>query len=551
MQRFLTFAAILCLAACSEDSVELRPLRAEGCGSVDSCPSDWVCMNGACVGGGQPSRPLRMRVISSRDGRVAPVEFGNLRFVDGPVLSLDVDEIALPFSAFLDASARTAEGEAVAVRVTARAVAGRLAGGVVVSAASVNPGSGPRFNLSLAPWWPDLSDSRARTYYDIRLTPDPEHLPPWDQIDFTLDGEGLHTFEMPSAANLLRIEGEVLVSRTNATGLRGLRVFAVNERGKRVSTESPTDDHGQFSIRLWPSDEERTIELRVTSTASEFPLPTLTVPFSLPPNSQSSEPLYVVAYLGETGTALERAGRIIDRRFDADVAVPQVLVRFRGHIGNGDYEIAALSDALGTFSVPLYPGKYVVDLEPPVDSGFRIARHEVEVEEAHSSLELVAKPRTLVSGRVVDVTGDPLPSTIVRSRLVQARYGDARLERLGERPPSRTFETQSDEEGWFAFQIDPGDHVLTLAPAPNTGLPSFPFSMTVPPELARPVELGTIEAPPAAAVTLKVVDEQREPIDGATIEAWWIEEEGDVSWAGVATTNADGEATVAVPNDSK
>ena len=539
----------LLIVGCAEEAAAPPPERpVEGCTSDAVCPTGLRCAEGACVGEAAPNAPLWLRVLPPRDDPVAAVEIGPIAFADVPVFQLD-DALVLPES--VDIEGRVAHestpGSRVAVQVTARPVTGLEAGTrLTYSAESVSLPGDVRFRLALTPWWPTVDGSSPPLIrYVIRLVPDPTALPPWESIEPAPLTDEARQYNLPAESRLAVVRGSVV----GDFPLQNLRVRAVNASGARVSSESVTDLEGQFTVRFWPSDTPRTVQLLIGSTAAEQPLPDLVVSVELPP--EGADPLPpVLVRLDDIGTTQMRRGRVVERDSVGDRPVAGARLRFRGTVGAGTFNASALTDADGQFAARLYAGEYVVDVEPPVATGLRLARRLIELgaDSNADDIEFALRPRTLSSGRVVDPAGEPLIRGRIEARLVRARYGDARLESPDDTPPVREHEAALDDQGAFEFELDPGDHVLSVTPTSDSGLPVVEHLITVPAAQTSAVKIGEIAVPPAAAIRVTLHDERGNPVDGATVEAWW-RGEGDVAarLAGAATSDKAGDVRLAVP----
>jgi protocatechuate 3,4-dioxygenase beta subunit len=493
------------------------------------------------VGESAPDDPVGLSVIPPADGPLAPAELRRLTF-DGSAV-LDLGPVAL--TEWVTQSGRVADptGRLISARPTARpddALSRAAYGGDVVQDAE-----GPRYSIRLPRYWPALGGDLITVFYTMRWTPEPTDLPPWSAPRVPVE-DTVFDYESPSTtAELVNLEGEVNLREAELSPIAGLRVNAIDEDGRVVSTEATTDEQGRFRIRFWPVEAPTRYTLRIASTDPERPLPTLQPAVELVPGVP---PAFRRFFTGVTGTTLTVAGEAVGRvNEDADpVALPGARLRFRGDIGEGRFEASAIADEDGRFTATLYPGTYIVDVEPILAGGFRLSRTELTIDDDTQSVRLLVRPRSFVNGEVRDVAGAPVEGARVEAALVEARYADPSLARPGESVASRNQEALTDAEGRYQLQLDPGEHTLTVSPPSGRGLPAIRDTIIVPAEGAGPIDLGTRALPAAAVVTFTLRDGEGAPVSGATVEAFW-EAEGGPTPAGAATSDETGRVAIPIP----
>lgn len=540
-------SALLALAAC-EGTDAARPgpgAEPTGCAAPGDCAAGLRCHRGACIGDEAPPYTVDLRVIPLATGEAAPVEVHGATF-DGPVLEPD-HPIVVPRGVTVVRSVVTPDGTAIAGTVTAWAEDARVLPPLSVSAGTSETADGPRFTLDLAPTWPTLARSLQCVTYAVRVVPDARHeLPPFERSGVRIGPCGpAPDLELPAAArDLHRIAGEVLVSPDNPTPIPA-QVFARDERRRPVSTKAATDSSGAFTLALWPSDAERTVTLRVEGVdARQTPLPRVDVDLVVPPTGAVGGPVVHRIYLGDVGRTFVVRGRVVGIRGADEVPVAGARVRLRGEVGNGTYETSAQTGPDGLFDVTVYPAEYVIDVDPR-ESDFRLLRVRQTLAPDGPPLELTVRPRTPVTGRVLDPAGAPVAGAVVESRLMRARYADPQLEGRDEEPPARTAQATTDADGYFTLRLDPGDHLISVEAPLRQGLPCYAVRRTVPAD--QPVDLGRLEIPPAGAVAVTLVTEDGAPVTDARVEAWARRPDADPFLVGQATTDAAGAATVIVP----
>lgn len=538
MRWIVPAAVALLLGACDAGlPVEVDAGRA---GCADRCPAALECRQGACVGAEAPRWPVALRLRPRGDDALAAVEVPRFE-PDGPVTTLP----DLPMSTRTTLSGRALlpgpDGPlAIAVRAIARAEQGIAEQPLTATADSVDRADGPRFVLQLAPFWPTAEGGRQRAVYRLTLRPvEAERYPPWVVDDVRVEVEGSQLdVPLPAFDGLPTVEGEVRISQDNPTPIAGLRVFAVDDDNRRISTETHTDAEGRFALRFWP-DAAGQATLRVRRAGDVGPLPEIDRPIAVPAAGEAAA--FSRIYLGALPSTFALSGRIVD---EDEAPVGGVEVRMSGAVGEGVFSVdAGPTDADGAFTVTVYPGRYRVDLEPPPDAGARLARLEAVIEpESAPRWTLVAGPT--IRGTVLDPAGDPLPRARLEVRLLSARYADPSLIVPGEAPPARTRQTEADADGRFAIQLDPGEHTVRVVPPADTGLPESDHPLSVP--LGGGLPPLEVRIPAAAALVFGLRDGEGQPARDVVVEAWRTDTDPPVR-IGEATSDAEGAGVVRLP----
>jgi hypothetical protein len=525
---------------------------ARGC--HDDCPAALSCVHGACVGAAAPQYDVVLRITPPAASPVGAVEVRDVAFGGSPVLEapdLPVPDRATTVRRVLRPSTRG--DRPVTATVTARAEAAETPPPLGAEASTVETAEGPRFALSLPPYWPAIDGSQDCTLYRLRVVPaEAEELPPYEQGGLSLGcGGPAEDVILPAGPDGLQtLRGDVLVSADNPTPI-AVQVVARDDDGRPVSTSVTTDaptQVGHFEIRFWPAEAERHVTLRIEPVQQhDRPLPRVDVPVTVPAVGAAAPDL--VIYIGDVGRVFTVHGRVAGLQGTTGAPLGGATLRFRGAIGNGQFETSAASARDGTFEVNLYPGEYLVDVDPGA-TDFRLLRSRLMIADGGGTLDLALRPRTPVAGRVVGPDGAALPGALIEARLVRAQYADPQLERPGEAPPARTDQATADADGRFTLKLDPGDHVLTVTPPADRGLPRLQVQRTVPAD--QPVELGALTVPPAAVIALKLSTEARAdrpaaPLSNAKVEAWVLGGTGGPVLAGDGLSDADGQVTVIVP----
>ncbi|MFN3197868.1 MAG: hypothetical protein ACE366_05555 [Bradymonadia bacterium] len=553
-------AAAAALPACIEfGEISRDPLRPPtGCSGIESCPQGLICEAGACVGGEPPERALVIRVRPPRSTGLGAVETRTL-FTDRPILALA--EVALPQTIDLEAELLY-QGEPIPARAVARPQGVVDPAAFEVSADPVVQADGPRTRLPLVPWWPRepqfAPGEQLGIRYDIQFVPQlspPDDLPPWTVLDESVNGladdAALRSFSLPGPEGLVTLDGRLTLSPEQPTPLQGVPIFAQDAAGRRVSTEAETDEEGRFSLRFWRPTRETEYTLRVRPARPDRPLPELQVPVRV---LLEGELEFLDVFLGNVGTLVNFTGRLDGSFGDVEEPVVGASLRFVGQVSGGRYETWALSGMDGAFNVQLFPGTYQVGLDPPLSGDFRHTRTRLDVEpmapgDPTDALSFTVRPRSRVFGQLMAPDGSPLAEGRVVATLVEAASGDPSLQTTDFAPPIRTVSALADDAGRFELFLDPGTHSLAIEPPLGRGLPSFVTTTQVPVEQTTGLDLRTLSVPPAASLSIELVDQEMAPVENAVVEVWWEDESGRID-AGQGSSDASGQVFLSLPNPS-
>lgn len=517
----LALGLALAPAACAD-----KPLPATsgfdgrtGCARDTECAGTLRCQLGACVADGTPEGLYALRIVPPTDHPAAPTEIHDLRFADGPLLVPELP-IELPDRVLLVGHALTTDTPPieVAVNATAFAQSAVTGEGAAIAGALVRTQGRARFTMSLTPCWPDLLGTCKGNVYTIRLTPDPTLLPPAEFRDVSLQdlaavGEQERPFALPGPAVPPTLDGDVRL--TDGTPLHGLTVYGIDETGQRATTEGTTGLDGSFHLRFWAHYAGRTLRILATSTDRDRPLPILVQPVTLP--ADLATPAAVRVTVPEFGSTFTAQGQVLA---ESGAAVPGAQIRLLAQLSAGPFEARALAGADGSFSVPLYPGEYTVEVLPQLGSGQRLLRTRLNIASAAAPLDLHLKPLIPVTGRVVWPDGTPLGKTLISARLARSTAGRPDTAADAARPPTRVVEGETDAQGTFTLLVDTGEQILTIAPTQGLGLPTVDRRFEVPIEAGLSVDLGEVSVVPAGVISLTVFDQRELPVVGATVQVW-------------------------------
>jgi len=548
--RSALFFLVALTAACEDTPAPgtSSPADRPGCYSSADCRSGLLCLLGACVAAGGPAGTFSLRVVPPQNLPAVAVEVPDIDFEGTPVFSPE-QPLVLPDRAILVGRAVTTDMPPVDVAVEAQAVVrGAVAAeGQTISGRAVVTPRGPRFTFTMAPCWPDFSGTCKDTVFTVRLNPDPTRLPPAEFRDLTMRDhlpEEERPFLLPGTVEPPAVSGTVTLF--DATPLYGLTVFGVDDAGQRITTMATTGVDGGFSVRHWPHHAGHRVRFLATSRDAERPLPVLAHAMTLPEPGAPSEALRItVPDIGSTFTA---RGRItgID-----GLSVPGARIRFLTTTAAGEFTVDATAADDGGFTTLLYPGTYVVDVEPALGTGLRILRTEVDARPDGVPLEMRLKPLVPVRGRIVWPDATPIPRARVQARLQGVVSGRPELTLPDDAPPTRLVEGETDGRGVFTLLLDPGAQRLTITPLAGLGLPSSTHDIFVPIASGLAVDLGDVPVRPAGVVHLSVVDVREVPVAGAGVQIWRTDASGGPHLVAFGTTGDTGAAVIRVPAEGE
>ena len=107
----------------------------------------------------------------------------------------------------------------------------------------------------------------------------------------------------------------------------------------------------------------------------------------------------------------------------------------------------------------------------------------------------------------------------VKVSLIRPLFADPSLVRDDEFAATRAVFAQTDDNGGFVLQLDPGEHEVSIDPTPGSGLVNFTSDLTIP-ALESDISGVVFTAPTAAVIKFDVNDQADQPVEGALVEAW-------------------------------
>jgi hypothetical protein len=343
----------------------------------------------------------------------------------------------------------------------------------VVYSATVDPVSGA-FKLA-------VSRNRASEQYVVRVTPtDPTLVPPMQRTMAALTDHEVD-FPLPDPLTLPQLHGTVLDSLQEP--IAGVQLQATDPTsGQVLSTTVTSDDTGAFSLRLLASPPSTVLVTAAPAGATSM-LPTLTqmvdtsklspttnaltVNLAMPALPATVHVTYAVQGASPSGALMPVPGTVCV--FTAEVT--------DAHATSGTKAIftaTAMAIADGSVGVDLIPTatgyrSYSVNVSPDASSNFQPLTTSINVGPASgwgAPISLALRPQ--LSGRVVDVNGQPLSSlTVVPALATLGETVGAQVYAALTAPTATT----ADDDGRFAVRLNPGAWDIGIIPAAATMLP--------------------------------------------------------------------------------
>lgn len=364
--------------------------------------------------------------------------------------------------------------------------------------------------------------------YDVTVTPDHNNnpnLPPRVFQDVIVGETDIdRDFVLSSGYH---ITGVVHTGAPDNTLLSGWHVTAREEGGVQTSTAADTSLVGHFDIAVtgtgswivtlqppanlgapWPVATRRVL---VTGTAGvgnfDFTYPAFAVPAATPPKI--------------TGT-VTGAGM-------PTVEFANITVRAKATIPSGDpdttfsFDKSIVTDAAGTFALPVIAGTYDVYIEPAVDFPYShavIPGIGVNADYPVGAAATTLKPKASISGTAAGAAGETVDG--------------ARIHLAASDGTIYQFSKRTDASGAFTVSVNVGSYDVDIEPAPDSGLVRTATTLTVDHDAADIAFL----VPSGAKVSGRVLAaDGSTPIAGATVVG--IDPNGDQQ-VGAAESISDG-----------
>lgn len=184
------------------------------------------------------------------------------------------------------------------------------------------------------------------------------------------------------------------------------------------------------------------------------------------------------------------------------------------------YSTSVDTDDRGRFATVLPPGRYTATINPVEGTGYASARVDVDVDRTLSvtALTLGTPKRTMVRGRAVLTDGRSLAGADV-----VAQPHSSASARASTQAPARPSQTQTDDDGRFAVELDAGSYALSIIPKVATGFPRVVVQTDVPSSATTAsVDVADVRVPPPTifSFSLKDTTATENPIRNAVVRVY-------------------------------
>ena len=479
-------------AAGCQLGVRVEPPAGGDCRSDFDCPLDALCTVGACVR--VPRAGTFDLVLTPPNDTAYPKQQ-----VAGVRLSASTSalgELVLQPAAVLTGRVIKPGGRASPVRARIEASrAGDIKGtSVRVTVATTLMDGDERYRLPLAPG-----------VYDIRVFPEDPTLPPsltFAQVDATRGA--MFDLVLPADGDYRSVRGLVARNAAARLGIEGVLVQALSSTGTPLSALVRTDAVGRFSLSVLKG--EASITLRVSGAVDGPSVPIVERARVVLPADGAVDVGVVVLGAFEEPTSL--SGRVVARDRDS-AAVAGATVIVSGHIGEGQWIEQLTTNSAGEFEASLPPGRYSLDIRPPIDSALAFYVGPLLVPSTGTGVwALEAKPS--LTGSLVGPDG----LRPVAQALVEATRRGAIMSDTGSWRYLRT--TSTDAAGRYQLRLDPGVYDVAFLPEGKPLARVDVSGVTVPSEGAR----LDGRLPDAMVLTGALRDVAGRPFAGVAVEVY-------------------------------
>lgn len=443
----------------------------------------------------------------------------------------------------------------------------RVRGGVVFNSIGVDPGEPVSAELRFlrvdgVPGYAQEETTRsaaatgeyaidlAAGTYDVSIVPDRPEVSRSTSPDVVI-GEGVQVklFPVPAPGEYRVVEGHLTRGALDEP-VAAAKVFARSTSGRLESTVAVTDADGKFVVLVPPGDEPFEFHVRPTEGSRWVPY-AVYEPVSLDPDARVEIRNLTLGPIGEPVSFTVRAhtpdGTPVE---DVTIAVRSVLEpgsnpggpalvsgRYVTTVGYDGLEsgLAPVSTPSGRVEIHAASTNPSLGLGVPVvleaDATMDGAEVSVEIERRHRVSGRVVTPDGLVGVADVEIVASLLPSDVLP---------------LGSYPvPSSAFSArvETTEDGAFSFAGQPGRWEIALTPPTESGFARAVHVL----ELGRgPVEGAELELADAGVVLGRVLDPDRAPVAGATVQVFEVVD-GAAEPVGDAVTDSDGVYRLVLP----
>ncbi len=354
----------------------------------------------------------------------------------------------------------------------------------------------------------------------------------FDAQSFPLDSQEL-ALEIPQLNELRTITGEI--SRELLGGpldllsepVEGAIVTALGTGAQFRATEAVTDEDGQFLLRLPPGEERFDILIAPGPENPFIPY----VSFSEAIEETTND---VSLSLGEWLLELVPLSLelLTDTTSGEEPHWPDYRVNIRRSLGLGELLLTPEVDDEGRIETDILSGSYDIEIITPPGDPWSSATTQAGLLDGLTGIEVELEPRHQLSITVVNAHEQP----VVDTRTTIAKTPDLSFVEQASR---------SDRVGQLSIWVDPGDYRISLFPSSPSGLPRHHQEVLIPGESEDSALNIQLEAP--MVVTGQLSTDGAEVVEGATIEAYQIDERGEPIIISKGRSRGDGSFRLVFP----
>lgn len=289
-------------------------------------------------------------------------------------------------------------------------------------------------------------------------------------------------FEIPPDDDYPRLKGKIVAAGKDGKPIKDLTLQVFSAEGKIISGTCTTNENGAFSMWLSAKEKPHAIRIRMRNTAN--PHPQIDIPFSPALLTKGQHIDLGTLAIGHIDQLVRVHGTVNVLR---NQALPQAHVhligkiqlkgQFEGKPLMGHYRIDTSADANGNFEAFVFPGDYVVDVLPPVESTNQWARASLHIPDLNASkkLEVSLQQKPSITGKVCEKgqAGDcskTISQTQIKAVWRQPLNMTITRDALDIVPPTSNETKLSQDNGWYTLPLDPGVYDLLFIPPDGSQL---------------------------------------------------------------------------------
>ncbi len=302
------------------------------------------------------------------------------------------------------------------------------------------------------------------------------------------------------------VTGAMIVARGSETGYR--------------STTAITDDEGRFQLRLPPGDD--VFDILISPGPDNQLVPRLSLAEEITPQTTELSLSLGELELDLVTLSLQLDAEPID---DHRVRWRDYRVELHRSLETGQLRITPSIDEDGRAEIEVIAGIYDIEVIAPAGAPWSSTSQQLSLLDLSSAVEIELSARPTIDGFVSTEDGEAVAGALVDITPPESSQPSP--------PPVHT-----DPSGRFEFRLDPGDYRASIRPPIASGLPRVDtdFSVTSDTE-----ELNLTPVVPRGFVATGTIStDTGQPLSYTSVNAYRIDEDGQLQLLGDALTTSDG-----------